>query len=77
MSFVVSKNSLYILLFNFPCFRWTTWRLDVDGTFPENLKSRGVSDESVLPNYPYRDYGMLLYKAIKDYATGVLKIYYG
>ena len=36
-----------------------------------------VLDEAVLPNYPYRDDGILVYNVIKDYVTNVLNIYYG
>ena len=31
----------------------------------------------MLPNYPYRDDGILVYNVIKDYVTNVLNIYYG
>ena len=51
--------------------------MEVEGTFPRDLESRGVMDERILPNYPYRDDGMLSYNAVKEYVTDVLKIYYG
>ena len=31
----------------------------------------------MLPNYPYRDDGILVYNVIKDYVTNVINIYYG
>ena len=34
-------------------------------------------DSNVLPVYPYRDDGMFIYNAIKNYVSAVLKIYYG
>ena len=72
----ILKFYMYIIKSKFH-YRWQEWKLDVDGTLPKDLESRGVLDESVLPNYPYRDDGILLYNALKEYVTNVLKIYYG
>ena len=36
-----------------------------------------VSDPSVLPDYPYRDDGLLLYNAINKYVTSVIEARYG
>lgn len=52
------------------------WRLDVQGTFPKELESRGVLDMRVLPNYGYRDDGMLLYKAIDAYTGKLVRHFY-
>lgn len=52
------------------------WRMDVHGTFPKELESRGVLDQRILPNYSYRDDGMLLYKAIEAYVSKIIRHYY-
>lgn len=50
---------------------------------PKELTRRGVGEtdvdgagENFLPDYPYRDDALLLWKAIKDYVSGYLKLYY-
>ena len=51
--------------------------MNIEGTFPKNLEERGVMDKNVLPTYPYRDDGLLLYNAIKTYVTKIINYFYG
>jgi arachidonate 15-lipoxygenase len=43
---------------------------------PRRLQDRGVNDPSRLPVYPYRDDGLLIWEAIRDWAAAYLGIYY-
>ncbi|KAH9509986.1 hypothetical protein Btru_044788, partial [Bulinus truncatus] len=52
------------------------WRLDVDGTLPEDLKRRGLDDTNVLPCYHFRNDALLLHQAIKKYVRAYIDLYY-
>lgn len=43
---------------------------------PNDLKSRNVDSATRLPNYPYRDDVMLVWKAIRDWAENYTRTYY-
>ncbi|HYM61292.1 MAG TPA: lipoxygenase family protein [Thermoanaerobaculia bacterium] len=43
---------------------------------PNELRSRGVDDPRVMPNYPYRDDSMLIWNAINRWAADYVRIYY-
>jgi len=43
---------------------------------PVTFADRGVDDPNLLPNYPYRDDGLLIWNAIKQWVADYLTIYY-
>lgn len=43
---------------------------------PTNLRQRGVDDRSVLRDFPYRDDGLLVWKALEEYVSQYVAIYY-
>lgn len=43
---------------------------------PTELKNRGVDDIEALPDYPYRDDGLLIWNAIKSWVSDYLEYYY-
>lgn len=43
---------------------------------PRRLQERGVNDQSMLPVYPYRDDGLLIWGAIHDWVETYLGLYY-
>jgi arachidonate 15-lipoxygenase len=44
--------------------------------FPAELESRGLMNSDVLPDHPYRDDGLLVWTALKEWATDFIAIYY-
>jgi len=47
-----------------------------DFAFRNNLRLRGVNDREQLRNFPYRDDGLLIWEALRDYVTQYVRIYY-
>ena len=47
-----------------------------DMDYPANLKHRGVDNPDLLPYYPYRDDGMLIWNLLGDYVKEYLDLYY-
>jgi arachidonate 15-lipoxygenase len=43
---------------------------------PMTFANRGVDDPNLLPSYPYRDDGLLIWNAIKQWVADYLNIYY-
>ena len=46
---------------------------DTDWDFPQNIKKRGVES---LPNYHFRDDGMMIWTAINEYVNDILNLFY-
>ena len=44
--------------------------------FPRSLENRGVADSSVLPDYPYRDDGLLVWRAMESWVRDYVHHYY-
>jgi arachidonate 15-lipoxygenase len=47
-----------------------------ESSLPTVLKARGVDDPQCLPNYPYRDDGLLIWNAIFEWVSSYLKLFY-
>uniref|UniRef100_A0A672KT59 Arachidonate 5-lipoxygenase n=1 Tax=Sinocyclocheilus grahami TaxID=75366 RepID=A0A672KT59_SINGR len=45
--------------------------------FPESVKARGADNKDDLPDYYYRDDGMMVWEAVKSFVSDVVRIYYG
>ena len=43
---------------------------------PNDLRLRGVDDRSLLPEFPYRDDGLLVWKTLEHYVSQYIGIYY-
>lgn len=56
--------------------KYSKWRFDVHGWFPNHLKARGVDDKDHLKAYHYRDDSLLFHDAIHNYVSEVLKHVY-
>eukprot|EP01103_Thecamoeba_quadrilineata_P008872 TRINITY_DN18583_c0_g1_i1.p1 TRINITY_DN18583_c0_g1~~TRINITY_DN18583_c0_g1_i1.p1 ORF type:complete len:511 (+),score=85.20 TRINITY_DN18583_c0_g1_i1:767-2299(+) len=47
-----------------------------DQSLKRDLKNRNVLDPNALPNYPYRDDGLLIWQAIKNMVNSYIDVYY-
>ncbi|ELS03656.1 Lipoxygenase [Xenococcus sp. PCC 7305] len=47
-----------------------------DSMLPKFFEQQGVDDPDALPDYPYRDDGMLIWNAIHTWVTSYISIYY-
>lgn len=52
------------------------WKLNVQGIVPNEIKSRGVESEYILPHYPYRDDSMIIYMTIRRYVSKIVHRFY-
>lgn len=51
------------------------WSLD-QFAFPTELKNRQMNDREILPHFPFRDDGILIWDAIQKFVTEYLQLYY-
>ncbi|MEB3180769.1 MAG: lipoxygenase family protein [Nostocaceae cyanobacterium] len=51
------------------------WSL-FDAAFPTELKSRNMEDTEILPHYPFRDDGLLIWNAINKFVADYIQLYY-
>jgi len=54
-------------------FRGSSWNKLV---FPKDIQQRGVDDPKTLPNYHYRDDGILVWKATEHFVSSILQDHY-
>jgi arachidonate 15-lipoxygenase len=47
-----------------------------ESSLPKVLKARGIDDVQCLPNYPYRDDGLLIWDAIHEWVSSYLSLFY-
>ncbi|MEH2083884.1 MAG: lipoxygenase family protein [Nostoc sp.] len=45
-------------------------------TFPRLIKSRGTDDPEILPHFPFRDDGILIWNAVEKFVAEYLQLYY-
>lgn len=51
------------------------WNL-MEASLPKDLAKRKMDDPGILPNYPYRDDGILVWDAVVSFVTGYITLYY-
>jgi arachidonate 15-lipoxygenase len=51
------------------------WRLD-EAAFPVEIASRKMDDSEVLPHYPFRDDGMLIWNSVQKFVDEYIALYY-
>lgn len=51
------------------------WSFD-DWDLPAELAARGVDDAAALPDYPYRDDGLLVWEEVRSYVESYVRVYY-
>jgi len=47
-----------------------------EATLPKDLARRGVDSRAILPEYPYRDDGLLVWDAVGRYTSSYVRLYY-
>ncbi|MBO3457480.1 lipoxygenase [Aetokthonos hydrillicola Thurmond2011] len=54
---------------------YQTWSIQ-DFVFPTEIKKRKMDDPEVLPHYPFRDDGLLVWQAVENFVINYVKLYY-
>lgn len=56
---------------------WASYNIMVTGNLPKDIEQRGMNDRTILPDYPYRDDGTLIWNAIHNYVSTIVGGIYG
>jgi len=54
---------------------YQTWSIQ-DFVFPTYIKNRKMDNRDLLPHYPFRDDGLLVWQAVEDFVANYVKLYY-
>ncbi|KAK3282481.1 hypothetical protein CYMTET_9785 [Cymbomonas tetramitiformis] len=79
---LTSKGGMFEALFslgdqslNLAIAEYQNWKFE-DFGLPSSLESRGLTGEEHLPDYPYREDGLLIWAAVVDYVRDYVNLYY-
>ncbi|MES2824044.1 MAG: lipoxygenase family protein [Pseudomonadota bacterium] len=71
-TFMASADSLSAIAID----AFKSWELNVHGGIESDLERRGLLNNTNLPFWPYKDYGLKLYKVIHSFVNSYLRLWY-